>query len=148
MKVIFLKDMRNVARRDEIKEVSDGYALNALIPQGIAVQATPEMVKSHAVALNTRAQTEAAQDRHLAEQAAKLEGTLITVKEKANDLGHLYHQLAPKVIIEALKRECNIALDTNAIHVGDPIRSTGDFRIEVRRGKSIAHVTVRVVGTK
>ena len=48
MKVIFLKDVGGVGQRGSIKEVSDGYAMNFLIAQGLAVQATPEKVAAHA----------------------------------------------------------------------------------------------------
>ena len=49
MKIIFLKDVKGVGQRDALKDVSDGYALNFLIPQGLAVQATPDKIAAHEV---------------------------------------------------------------------------------------------------
>ncbi|MBR6916534.1 MAG: 50S ribosomal protein L9, partial [Clostridia bacterium] len=80
MKVVLIKDMPKIGRKDQIVEVSDGYARNFLIPKGIAAEATGTVlneVKNREAAKAHKAAVELAEAKETAE---KLEGVVVTVK--------------------------------------------------------------------
>ena len=87
MEVILLKDFKSIGKKGEIKNVSDGYAMNFLIPKGIAVKKTPDSV--------------AELDKHNAEEAARQ----ADLKAKAKDAGIKgYSTMKKAEIIEALSK--------------------------------------------
>ena len=79
MKVVLLKDVKNVGKRDDILNVSDGYARNFLFPQKLAAEATPGTLKEIE-------RKRAAQDAREAEQLAAAQETAAGLKNKVNDL--------------------------------------------------------------
>ncbi len=83
MKVILLKDAKGLGKKGEVKEVSDGYARNFLIPRGVAVQATPDELKKL--------------EKLKAESSAKLEKLVNTLKAKADQLEKLTFTFRLKV---------------------------------------------------
>ena len=145
MKVLFLKDMRGLGRKDEIKEVSDGYAMNSLIPQGAAIHATDDKLKEHEARLKVKQTDEKIANARHAGEIAKLTGATIVIKARANEQGHLYHQLPASDIVDSVKREAAVVLDTNDIMLDTPIKSVGEHVIRIRRGKHTAAVTIKIV---
>ena len=145
MKVIMLKDVAKVGARGQLKEVADGFALNSLIPRGLAEQATADKVKTWD--LKMKAETEATEMLHQKEEtyAKKLEGTSLTIKSTANTTGHLYKQISAEKIKDALQKETGIVVDTKSIHIKMPIKTIGDAVVEVHLGKQKAHLKVSVV---
>ncbi len=135
MKVIILKDTGNVGQRGQLKEISDGYALNYLIPQGLAEQATPEKIKAWEARMKNEAQSISEKDAHQKAEIARLEGFTLIIKAAANDSGHLYKQLSARTIIDALKKEKGIEIDDKSITIKNPIKATGETTIEVQLGK-------------
>ncbi len=140
-----LKDVKGVATRGSIKEVSDGYALNFLIAQGLAVQATPEKVAQHEAHQKTLSAQSAAQEQQWEVLAKDIEGTTIEVTARANAAGHLYEQLSPSLVLEALRAKCGTQLPADAIVINAPIKSTGESSVGVKLGKRNAQITVRVI---
>ena len=74
MKVIFLKDVAKVGQHGTMKDVSDGYALNFLIPRGLAIQATPDKVAAHLAAQKREGEAHAAAEAELKKTIQGLEG--------------------------------------------------------------------------
>lgn len=144
MKVIFVKDVGGVGRRDEVKEVSDGYAMNSLIPQGKAVQATPDRL----AALEKKKQTEGAASAHTEKESAAaakaLDGALIHVFAKANENRHLYRQISHEEIAAAVAREKGIAVDPRHIEPSEHIKTLGDFSVRVNLHGHHATITLQV----
>jgi len=97
MKVLFLKDVGGVGQRGTIKDVSDGYALNALIPKGLAVQATPDKIAAHKKQeeLNKRASGERTQK--IAESLSQMNGRRFVMKVK---------QISTDISSKVLKGRC------------------------------------------
>jgi large subunit ribosomal protein L9 len=131
MKVIMLKDVGGVGRRDEVKEVSDGFAMNSLIPQGKAVQATPERLAA-LEARTTQQKAAAATSAQQALIAAKLlDGATIRMVAKANDQRHLYKQISREDIAREIAREKNISISANHIAPLEHIKSLGEYDVVV-----------------
>ncbi len=145
MKVLMLKDVKGVATRGTIKEVSDGYALNFLIAQGHAVQATKEKIAEHEARKKVESAQHEAQEKQWEALAKQIEGTTIEVAARANESGHLYKQLAPALVLEALRTACGTQLPADAIVINAPIKSTGETSVGVKLGGKSAKITVRVV---
>lgn len=143
MKVIFLKDVPRVAQRDMVKDVADGYALNALIPKGLAEQATPAKLAAWQERMKKAQAQSAARDAQYAALLDTLKGARITITAKGNDKGHLYTQLAPQVIVDAIKHEHKADVPADAIGTKKPIKDFGEHAVEIKLGgKSVAIAVV------
>jgi large subunit ribosomal protein L9 len=146
MKVIFVKDVGGVGRRDEIKEVSDGYAMNSLIPQGKAVQATPERIAALEKKKSAEQQAHASAEQQAAANAKKLHGKIITIFAKGNEQRHLYKQIAPSDIVAAIAREHGVQLDAHQVASVEHIKTFGDFEVVANLHGHNATMTVVVQG--
>src|SRR5579884_2632987 len=111
MRVLFKKDVADVARAGQVKDVADGYARNFLIPRGLAVAAT-------AAALKQVAEVEAAAARHAAEEEkaaqalkARLESQPIVLEAKAGSQGRLYGSVTNADVATAIQRQLGVTLD-------------------------------------
>ena len=85
MKIILLKDVPKVGKRYETKEISDGYALNLLIPKGLAVAATSDMVKKFELERSRDEGERKIRQELLLKNLKELEGVTVTMTEKANE---------------------------------------------------------------
>ena len=145
MKVIFLKDVKGAGRRDEMKEVSDGYAMNALIPAGHAVQATPTAIaaweKRKSVEIAAHAQSEKASTL----AAKHLDGKSIVITTNANEQGHLYKQLSLDVIAECIRNEYGVSISPDSIHLEEgQVKTLGEHSAVVRLGTHKVRLIVSV----
>ena len=132
MKVVLLKDVKNIGARDDVVNVSDGYARNFLLPQRLAAEATPGMMKE---VERKRAAKEVRDAESLAaaqEKASKLKNKVITLSVKCGAKGRLYGSVTVSEIAEALAKQHGIEIDKRKIELGDPVREVGDRKISVR----------------
>ncbi len=144
MKVIFKKDVGGVGQRGTIKEVSDGYALNFLIPNGLAEQATPEKVHAHAKQTEVEMAANAAREKVFADLASRVNSATVEVSAKANEKGHLYKQLGADTVAKEIKKAFGIDVAENMISFPAPVKSTGESSILLKLGKTIAKLTLVV----
>ena len=131
MKVVLLKDVRNMGKRDDILTVSDGYARNFLFPQKLAVEATPGTLKEIE---RKRAAQDAREAELRAEAQAKaelLKNKVIVLEVKCGDKGRLYGSVTAAEVAEALEKQHGIKADKRKIDSGDPIREVGMREISV-----------------
>ena len=131
MKVVLLKDVKNVGKRDDILTVSDGYARNFLFPQKLAAEATPGALKE---IQRKRAAQDAREAELLAEaknKAAALKDKVITLEVKCGEKGRLYGSVTSAEVAEALEKQHGVQVDKRKIDIGDPIRETGMRTISV-----------------
>lgn len=122
-----------------IKDVTDGYARNYLIPRGLAERATPEALKAHET---IRARREAESELHsnlLAKTIADLEGKVITIAAKANEKGNLFAAIHKGDIANAL------SLPADCISSDIEIKTLGDHSATLSYGAASSVITVRVV---
>ena len=131
MKVVLLKDVRNMGKRDDILTVSDGYARNFLFPQKLAVEAKPGTLKEIE---RKRAAQDAREAELKAEAMAKaelLKNKVIVLEVKCGEKGRLYGSVTAAEVAEALEKQHGIKADKRKIDIGDPIRETGIREISV-----------------
>ncbi|MET1248411.1 50S ribosomal protein L9 [Sporolactobacillus sp. STCC-11] len=124
MKVIFLKDVKGKGSLGEIKDVSEGYARNYLLPKKLAVEANRSSL-SHLEAQKKKKQELEANERHEAEVLKeKIEKMTIDMKAKSGEGGRLFGSITSKQIAAALKK-ANISIDKRKIDLPEPIRTLG-----------------------
>ncbi len=137
MKVILLKDVKKIGKRYETKDVSDGYAQNLLIPQGLAINATLEAVKRIDVIKNKLAVENKVQEELLAKNIKSLESIVLTIVGKANEKGHLFAGIHNEEIVAELAKHAHVQVDPSFIQLTSPIKEVGEFSVEVKaEGKS------------
>lgn len=138
MKVIFNTDVRGQGKKGEMKEVSDGYARNYLIPRGLAAAATQDNInalKEKEKAKARRAELEKAQ---ALEYAEKLGAVQVIVRAKAGSTGKLFGAVTSAEISAALKEQYDIDIEKNRIVQGDPIKSFGAYTVKARLGYEVS----------
>lgn len=131
MKVVLLKDVKNVGKRDDILTVSDGYARNFLFPQKLAAEATSGALKE---IQRKRAAQDAREAEMLAaakDKAAALKDKVIELAVKCGEKGRLYGSVTTAEVAEALEKQHGVKVDKRKIDIGDPIRETGIREISV-----------------
>lgn len=131
MKVVLLKDVKNIGKRDDIVTVSDGYARNFLFPQKLAVEATPGALKEIE---RKRAAQSAREAESLAEAKSKaeaLKNKVITLPVKCGEKGRLYGSVTAAEVAEALEKQHGVTVDKRKIDIGDPIREVGMRTISI-----------------
>nr|WP_154985160.1 50S ribosomal protein L9 [Paenibacillus xylanexedens] len=131
MKVIFIKDMKGQGKKGQIKEVSEGYAQNFLLPRGIVRPATEGNMKTLD---NQKAAEERLKQEEKAEAEAlakKLEAEVTELKAKAGEGGRLFGAITSKQIAEALSKK-GLKIDKRKIELDDPIRTLGVTQVIVK----------------
>lgn len=144
MKVILLKDVKNVGKKFDVKDVASGHALNLLIPRGEATPATPGALKHlHA----QKAQTEGerrVQEELLAKNIKDLDGKTLKVAVKANDKGHLFAGMHKEAVIAEVKKQTQLDIDPSFIDMEHPLKEVGSHVIAVKGGNKTAKFTLVV----
>lgn len=127
MRVILLQDVENLGRRDEVKNVSDGFARNSLLPQKLVKIASKGALKE-LEAQKLIKENQATKDLKTTEKlVAALDGYELIIKEKADDGGKLYASLTPTKIAKALK-EAGFDVSKNNIK-SEAVKELGEYKI-------------------
>ena len=138
MKIILTKDVADIGRRYETKNIADGYALNFLIPRGLAVAATPEAVKKIAVIREREEGEKRIQEELLLKNVSALDGATITIAEKATPKGSLFAGVHKAEIIPEIEKQTRLQISPEFIVLDKPIKEIGDHTIEVKvKNKSV-----------
>ena len=146
MKVILLADVKGTGNKEEIVNVSDGYARNFLFPKKLAVEATPgaakEIERKKAAERQREMERRAAADA----KAKTLRGKVITVTAKAGSQGRLYGSITGQEVAEALNAQYQVEIDKRKIELNETIRTVGEYEAIVKLYPEIsAKMTVKVV---
>jgi large subunit ribosomal protein L9 len=131
MKVMLLKDVYKLGRAGDVKKVADGYGRNFLIPQGLAILATPGALKQA-----ERIRSQAAVQRDLLNKemdavARRLGGVVLTFAAKASETGKLYGSVSSQMIAEALKQKAGVEISRRQVDM-QPLRALGEYAVRVR----------------
>jgi large subunit ribosomal protein L9 len=131
MKVLLLKDVYKLGRAGDVKRVADGFGRNFLLPQGLAVLATPGALKQ---AEHIRAQATVqreATNREMSGVAEKLSQLVLTFPAKAGETGKLYGSITPQMIAEAVEKKAGVEINRRQLD-SEPIRTLGEHKIHIR----------------
>ena len=132
MKVLLLADVKGQGKKDQIVEVSDGYARNFLFPKKLAVAADAKVLSE------AKSKEEAKQYRLREEKAAaealakKLSEITVTLTASSGGDGRLYGSITSKDIAEGLKAEHKIDLDKRKLVLNENIKAYGTYNVDVK----------------
>jgi large subunit ribosomal protein L9 len=131
MKVLLLKDVYKLGRAGDIKRVADGYGRNYLLPQGMAILATPEALK-----MAERVREKANIQRAIVNQemdavAKQITGLTLIFPAKASETGKLYGSVTTQMIAEAIKAKADVEIARRQID-SQPLRMLGEYKVPIR----------------
>ena len=147
MKVVLLKDVKGQGKKDEIINVSDGYARNFLFPKKLAIPADSKAindVKNKEAAKQHKAEVE---KQNAIDTAAALESITVKFSAGAGADGKLYGSVTSKDIAERLENERKITVDKRKIQLADPIRTFGTYSVPVKLHPEVTG-TINVIVTE
>jgi large subunit ribosomal protein L9 len=137
MKVILLKDVPKVGKKYDIKNVAEGYALNLLIPKGLAQIATAQAEKNIEVMKQKDMVEKKVQGELLVKNLEVIKTLVLNIKEKANDKGHLFAGITKERLVEEIVKTARLNLDVDSIKLDKPIKEVGEHEVSVEvLGKS------------
>jgi large subunit ribosomal protein L9 len=143
MKVVFLEEVKNVAKAGDVKEVADGYARNFLLPKKLALVNKPGA--SNSVKAIIEARTEIEQAKKI---AAQVEGKEVTIFVKMGAKDRMHGSVTAANIADELKNVTGQEVDKRKIDLAEPIKTLGDYDIAIKLLKNIEpkiklHVVVK-----
>jgi large subunit ribosomal protein L9 len=145
MKVFLLKDIVGLGMSGEIVKVSDGHALNYLLPRKLCVEVTKDneaFFAKRKKTLEHRTEVIATATSMLAE---RVKATHVVIGRKAHDNGKLYGSVGTSEIAEAFKKE-GISIAKNQVLLSKPIKEAGDYDVTIKlssRFTPTAKISVR-----
>ena len=133
MKVLLKEDVYNLGYAGEVHEVADGYGRNYLIPQGLAIKATPGVVKQAEVYRRQAEARRAEREARYNELIEKIKETTLTFEAKAGETGRLYGSVTTFQVADALNEALGTEIDRRKIGAGtDSLRELGEHKVPVR----------------
>ena len=132
MKVILLQDVKGTGKKDDIVNVSDGYARNFLLPKKLAVEASASAMND--IKNRERAKEHRIQEEKKAAQAIadKLSGTTVKLSAKAGNSGKLFGSITAKEVAEEISRKAGVDIDKRKVSLASEIKSFGTYEVEVK----------------
>lgn len=131
MQVILLEDIEKLGKKYEVKEVANGYALNFLIPKGMAKKATKETLKWLKVQKETTEKKVVEELKKTQDFASSIDGQEVMLQVKIGEEGQLFESITSQKISEKLK-ELGFGVKKTQIDLVDPIKELGEFPVKIK----------------
>lgn len=145
MKVVLLQDVKKIGKKGDVIEVSDGYGRNVLIRKGLGVEGTKANLNTAA----QRQESKVFKDKVAADEAvimaAQLKKVKVVIKVQCGEDGKIFGSVTGKDISEALERQYKFKLEKKNIRLKSPIKTLGEYDVEVwvhQQVTSSVHVSV------
>lgn len=144
MKIILLKDVAKVGRKYDVKDVADGFALNMLIPRGLAKVATKEAVLQIEKVKANDLTNKKIQEELLLKNLEIIKNLKIELKEKANEKGHLFAGVTREKILDEVVKATKLNLDLDFIKLDKPLKEVGEHKITLEAMGKKAEFVVNI----
>jgi len=148
MKIILLKDIINLGKKGELKNVSDGYALNFLIPQKLALVASSKKINELAVMTQKDQERQVKAKDEKNKIALLLNNKKIHLDKKANEKGHLFAAISLDEIIAGIKNELGLELVKSELKFENRIKEVGEHLIGLNYAGQKISLTIIVRAKK
>lgn len=146
MKVILKDNVKSIGKKDEVVNVSDGYARNFLFTKGLAIEATPgnlAQLKTKKDSEQFKKDTEKEEAKKLAEKLSKIK---LEFKVKTGENSKVFGGVSSKEIAEKLDKECQIKIDKKKIELKETIKTLGITNVSVKLYEGvIGNIKVQVL---
>lgn len=146
MKIILLKDIAKVGKKYDIKDVADGFALNMLIPRGQAQIATPQAIKNIEILKASDLMDKKVQGELLMKSLETIKATVVNIKEKANEKGHLFAGITKERLAQEILKTTRLNIDPEFIQLEKPLKEVGEHSIAVEANGKKAEFKVVIEG--
>jgi large subunit ribosomal protein L9 len=148
MQVVLLKDIKGIGRKNEVKEVADGYAKNFLFPKGLAKEASKSAL-SEVQSLLQANQNRAIEYEKIAQEISEQAlNKPIQIRIKAGDKGEVFGSVTKTQIMDKLEAEMKLEKRISAeadIKLEKPLRELGRHRIPFRIGQAKGEIEIEVI---
>jgi large subunit ribosomal protein L9 len=131
MKVLLIKDVYKLGHAGEVKKVADGYGRNYLLPQGLAILATPGALKQAEGIRSRAAASRQMLNAELGGFASQIDGQTVTFSSKAGETGKLYGSITTQDIADELSKVVGAQVDRKQVET-QPIRVLGEHKVKIR----------------
>jgi large subunit ribosomal protein L9 len=131
MKVLLLKDVYKLGRAGDVKRVADGYGRNYLLPQGMAVLATPDALKMSERIREKASVQRAIVNKEMDAVAKQLVGLTLIFPARASETGKLYGSVTTQMIADAIKAKAGVEIARRQIDT-QPLRMLGEYKVHIR----------------
>ena len=146
MKVVLLEDVKDLGKKGELVNASDGYVRNFLFPRKLAVEATAGRLKEiedKKSSMKNKKEMELKAAKELADRLSKVE---ISFKTKAGENGKLFGSITSKDVADAIKAQQKIAVDKKKIVLHEAIKALGTYQVEIKVYPEVsAKINVKVI---
>ena len=145
MKVIFSVDVKGQGKKGEMKEVSEGYGRNYLLPKKLAVEATKDNLNALRLKEKAKQAAIAAEKAKALENAKQLESVVVKIAARAGSSGKLFGAVTSQEISDALAEQFGIEIEKQKIIQNEPIKSYGSYEVKCKFGyeiNGVIHVLV------
>lgn len=147
MKVLLIENVQGLGKAGDICEVKDGYGQNFLIAKGKAKLATNEVINRYKAQQKQIAQNKALELAELKQLAQSLQSLDLTIAKKVGANNALFGAVTKDEIAHAINEHIKAPIDKKWIIIPEPIKHTGDFKVEIKLGSGLsAHITLHIVG--
>ncbi len=137
MKVILLQSIKNIGQKGEVKEVSEGYFRNFLLPRNMALVATEKQV-THVQSQKAKAVEKLEGMKESAHSIKeKIHGKTLILKEKSSESGTLYRSINEKIIAELINDQLKAIIPPSSIKLDEHLKSTGTFPLKINLFKGV-----------
>ena len=131
MKVVLLQDVKKLGKRGDVVEVSDGYGRNVLIRRGLGLEGTKSNLNIAAQRQESKKfQSQVAKDEAVI-MASQLKKVKIVIPMQSGEDGKVFGSVTPKYISEVLEKDHNMTIDKKNIKLKEPIKSLGEYDVEI-----------------
>ncbi|HKZ44511.1 MAG TPA: 50S ribosomal protein L9 [Anaerolineales bacterium] len=131
MKVLLIKDVYKLGRAGDLKRVADGYGRNFLLPQGLAVLATPGAIKQADYIREKATEQRAVINEEMGAVAEQLQKVSLSFAARAGDTGKLYGSITSQDVVDAIEKQSGIAIKRQIVDM-QPLRTLGEHTIQIR----------------
>jgi len=132
MKVILLKDVKNLGKAGDLVDAKSGYARNFLFPRGLAEEATKGNIRQWKEERKVQEAKEESDREEALQIKERIEASVVNMKVKGGEGGRLFGSVTTTDIAEALKTQYGIDIDRKKIQLNDNIKEAGVTNVEVR----------------
>ena len=146
MKIILLKDVKDIGKEGDLVNSKDGYARNFLLPRNLAIEATPANLKKWEAKKNVAETKKIEEQKEANIIKENLEKLTVEIKAKGGTGGRLFGSITSLDISSALKKQHNIEIDKRKIELKENIKAAGSKEVDIRvYPEIIAKLKVNVV---
>jgi len=137
MKVLLIKDVKNLGKAGEIKEVKDGYGRNFLVAKGFAKVGTKEVIKEWEEEQKRIQEEQAAELKKLKDIEKNLKDKTVIVKRKLGANGSLFGSVTKEEIAKEILAQTGFDIDKKSVEIDKAIKATGNYEVSLKLGHGI-----------